>query len=170
MDNNNNTVDDAEWSETQSARIQNFLICLEMLFFSLAHYCVFPVEEWAPDYRPKSVYAKPGFGLKDFASDLSFIVTSSSQARKYRRFHENNSSVLPTSSSLSREEDYNDDESESTTRDPNGASADNRNEDVVMVLNDTHAMDEGSMIPGLPDNFSYRDGDVDNDDDPRELT
>ena len=60
----------------QAVEIQNVLICLEMLFFSIAHWCVFPAEEWEPGYRPKQ-YAKPGIGLKDFASDMRYIMSSS---------------------------------------------------------------------------------------------
>lgn len=60
--------------------IQNILICLEMLFFSIAHWCVFPAEEWEPGYRRKS-YAAPGLGLKDFAKDVQFII----EARRRRR-------------------------------------------------------------------------------------
>ena len=78
-------VDEAEEAEDRAAQIQNFLICLEMLFFSIAHWCVFPSEEWAPDYRPKQHYAKPGIGLKDFASDIGYIMSSSSNARAHRR-------------------------------------------------------------------------------------
>lgn len=68
----------------QAAQIQNFLICLEMLFFSIAHWCVFPAEEWEPDYRPKH-YAKPGIGLSDFVSDMSYIINSRSEARRAAR-------------------------------------------------------------------------------------
>merc|ERR1712008_495658 len=35
-----------------AARAQSFLICLEMLLFSVAHFYVFPVEEWDPNYKP----------------------------------------------------------------------------------------------------------------------
>jgi hypothetical protein len=59
----------------EAAQIQNFLICLEMLFFSIAHYCVFPAEEWEPGYRPRAM-ARPGIGLKDFVSDMSYIIKS----------------------------------------------------------------------------------------------
>jgi hypothetical protein len=92
----------------QAAAIQNLLICLEMLFFSLAHWCVFPSEgkciyssvccvrplfayistltsfalipseEWGPDYRPKQ-YAKPGLGLSDFAKDVRVIMRRGQQ-------------------------------------------------------------------------------------------
>jgi len=44
-----------------------------MLFFSLAHWCVFPAEEWEPNYRPKQ-YAKPGLGIRDFAKDVRGIM------------------------------------------------------------------------------------------------
>ena len=60
--------------------IQNILICLEMLFFSIAHWCVFPADEWEPGYRRKE-YAAPGLGLKDFATDLKYII----DARRRRR-------------------------------------------------------------------------------------
>jgi Organic solute transporter Ostalpha len=69
-------------SHERAAQIQNFLICLEMLFFSIAHWCVFPAEEWKPDYRPQQHYAKPGIGLKDFAKDIGYIVRSSTSARR----------------------------------------------------------------------------------------
>lgn len=62
----------------QAVAIQNLLICLEMLFFSLAHWCVFPAEEWEPDYRPKQ-YAKPGLGIKDFAKDVKVIMRRGQQ-------------------------------------------------------------------------------------------
>jgi hypothetical protein len=75
---------DDQTAQEKAAEIQNVLICMEMLFFSIAHWCVFPAEEWEPDYRPKQ-YAKPGIGLKDFVSDMSFIMSSSSDARAYRR-------------------------------------------------------------------------------------
>jgi Organic solute transporter Ostalpha len=39
--------------EEQAMEIQNVLLCLEMLFFSLAHFCVFPAEEWDPQYHER---------------------------------------------------------------------------------------------------------------------
>jgi len=76
--------DDDDNPQEYAAQIQNFLICLEMLFFSIAHWCVFPAEEWEPNYRPKE-YAKPGIGLKDFVNDMSYIISSRSEARAHRR-------------------------------------------------------------------------------------
>jgi hypothetical protein len=78
FDANDPPDDDTTTASERAAQIQNFLICLEMLFFSIAHWCVFPAEEWDPQYRPKTNYAKPGLGLKDFAKDVSFIVASAS--------------------------------------------------------------------------------------------
>jgi hypothetical protein len=68
----------------QAAEIQNILICLEMLFFSIAHWCVFPAEEWEPGYRPKT-YSKPGIGLSDFVSDVGYIMSSRSESAARRK-------------------------------------------------------------------------------------
>lgn len=77
----------------KSHQIQNVLICLEMLFFSVAHWCTFPVEEWERDYRPRQ-YAKPGIGLKDFVSDMSVIMQQGNAARlRHRSESDVNSSL-----------------------------------------------------------------------------
>ena len=67
--NNDDTKDDRK----QAKSIQNLLICVEMLIFSLAHWCVFPYEEWEPGYRPKQM-ARPGLGIRDFAKDVRVIM------------------------------------------------------------------------------------------------
>mmetsp|Transcript_14719 Transcript_14719/g.29946 ORF Transcript_14719/g.29946 Transcript_14719/m.29946 type:complete len:500 (+) Transcript_14719:365-1864(+) len=73
--------DDGHKSPHELAQeIQNVLICLEMLFFSIAHWCVFPAEEWEPGYRRKE-FAAPGLGLKDFARDVKFIMESRRRRR-----------------------------------------------------------------------------------------
>jgi hypothetical protein len=93
-DNNSNSANNSDNDQSpheKAAGIQNILICMEMLFFSIAHWCVFPSEEWEPDYRPKQ-YAKPGIGIKDFVSDMSFIMSSSSDARAFRKDLSNQSS------------------------------------------------------------------------------
>jgi hypothetical protein len=64
--------------------IQNVLICLEMLFFSIAHWCVFPWEEWQEGFIRKDL-PNPGIGFSDFVSDMSIIVESSKQAKLSRR-------------------------------------------------------------------------------------
>ena len=53
---------------------QNFMICLEMLLFSVAHFYCFPTEEWMPnhDRNKKAVGDKMAFG--DFVKDLKLIM------------------------------------------------------------------------------------------------
>ena len=60
-----------------SRRVQNFVICLEMLFFAVAHVFVFPTEEWKPGYRPKErIKTKLGenIGIHDFVKDVKHMV------------------------------------------------------------------------------------------------
>lgn len=62
-----------EWA----AQTQNFLICLEMLLFTIAHFYVFPTEEWEPGYRPiEDTDTKFGdnIALRDFFSDLKLVL------------------------------------------------------------------------------------------------
>lgn len=92
--NNNNTTvvstdDNSNDMSPQehAAQIQNVLICLEMLLFSIAHWCVFPWEEWQPEYRENQgkIMATPGFGIRDFVSDMNGIVEQTRRRRKARR-------------------------------------------------------------------------------------
>ena len=65
--------DDAEaWAK----RAQNFLICLEMLLFSIAHFYCFPTEEWEEGYRVKHTEHKIGdsIALGDFLQDLKLVL------------------------------------------------------------------------------------------------
>ncbi len=72
-----------DWSE----QIQNFLICLEMLLFSIAHFYCFPIEEWQPGYKVN--YRKAKFGeslaLGDFFADLKIIMTDGGSSKKKRK-------------------------------------------------------------------------------------
>ena len=79
-----NKDDDETSPREQSAMIQNILICLEMLFFSIAHWCVFPTDEWEPGYRRRE-YAKPGIGIKDFVQDMSYIAESRKKSTRHAR-------------------------------------------------------------------------------------
>eukprot|EP00550_Attheya_septentrionalis_P005855 CAMPEP_0198284952 /NCGR_PEP_ID=MMETSP1449-20131203/4304_1 /TAXON_ID=420275 /ORGANISM="Attheya septentrionalis, Strain CCMP2084" /LENGTH=425 /DNA_ID=CAMNT_0043982177 /DNA_START=326 /DNA_END=1600 /DNA_ORIENTATION=+ len=72
-DSNTTTESSDENSVASAASIQNLLICLEMLIFSIAHWCVFPIDEWEKDYRPKK-YEKLGMGFKDFVTDVNMIM------------------------------------------------------------------------------------------------
>ena len=55
---------------------QNFLICLEMLLFSVAHFHCFPTEEWEEGYQYTEDKSKFGdnIALRDFFADLKLIV------------------------------------------------------------------------------------------------
>eukprot|EP00526_Cylindrotheca_closterium_P007368 CAMPEP_0113645456 /NCGR_PEP_ID=MMETSP0017_2-20120614/23964_1 /TAXON_ID=2856 /ORGANISM="Cylindrotheca closterium" /LENGTH=690 /DNA_ID=CAMNT_0000557201 /DNA_START=283 /DNA_END=2355 /DNA_ORIENTATION=+ /assembly_acc=CAM_ASM_000147 len=70
--------------EQWAAKSQNFLICLEMLIFSLAHYYCFPVDEWKEGYKVN--YQKLQLGdsiaLGDFFSDLKLVMTKSGSKKK----------------------------------------------------------------------------------------
>ena len=59
------------------SQLQNGLICLEMLLFSLTHWCVFPIKEWQKDFTPKTM-AKPDIELQDFVSDVNHVSRSQS--------------------------------------------------------------------------------------------
>lgn len=67
-----------------ASSIQHILICMEMLFFSVAHWCVFPAEEWEDGYKVR-FYEGPGFGFKDFAQDVNLIVESGKRSMQARR-------------------------------------------------------------------------------------
>jgi hypothetical protein len=74
-----------ENASLKARQYQNMLICLEMLFFSVTHWCVFPAEEWEKDYRPSEYRNKPGLGIQDFVSDVNHIVKSGRRKSKRRR-------------------------------------------------------------------------------------
>ena len=74
-----NELDDDPRERAQ--QLQNVLICLEMLFFSITHWCVFPAEEWEPNYQPRKV-GNPGIGFKDFVSDVSEIYNQAGNNRR----------------------------------------------------------------------------------------
>jgi hypothetical protein len=72
--------DSEEWA--QSA--QNFLICLEMLLFSIAHFYCFPTEEWQEGYRVKHERGQFGdsMALGDFFSDIKLILSATSDTKR----------------------------------------------------------------------------------------
>lgn len=73
--------DDAEGFARSS---QNFLICLEMLLFSIAHFYCFPTEEWEEGYRVKHAGGKFGdsIALGDFLDDLKLLIKSNGSGGK----------------------------------------------------------------------------------------
>lgn len=97
---NDNDDNSATTSSTlySPSSIQHILICMEMLFFSVAHWCVFPAEEWEEGYKGR-FYQGPGFGFKDFASDLNLIIDSGKKSMKARRLKKDSNHVLEDDSS-----------------------------------------------------------------------
>jgi hypothetical protein len=87
MNKSDDYVDSASNSGTNfhsASSIQHILICMEMLLFSVAHFCVFPAEEWEEGYKMK-FYEGPGFGFRDFAQDVNLIINSGKQSILARR-------------------------------------------------------------------------------------
>lgn len=80
----NNSSSSNDDSTISANGIQHILICMEMLFFSIAHWCVFPAEEWQDGYKVQ-YYEGPGFGFKDFASDVSLIIDDGKKSIRARR-------------------------------------------------------------------------------------
>ena len=68
--------------------IQHILICMEMLFFSAAHMCVFPAEEWEEGYQA-SHGGGPTFAFQDFASDVNMIIDSGKRSMNARKERQN---------------------------------------------------------------------------------
>lgn len=81
-----NSFDGSKETDDQelTAMLQNILICLEMLIFSLAHFCVFPADEWEPDYVPIKM-ARPGMAFQDFARDVSLVIDHTTEGVRSRR-------------------------------------------------------------------------------------
>ena len=76
--NNNNNDENHEDPDLWGKQAQNFLICLEMLLFSIAHFYCFPTDEWQEGYQPtmekkvKGLSDNMAFG--DFVADLKLIM------------------------------------------------------------------------------------------------
>ena len=47
------------------------------MFFSLAHFCVFPTDEWEDGYRPR--FVTPSMGFDDFVKDVGVVLDHSAQ-------------------------------------------------------------------------------------------
>ena len=66
---------------------QNFLICLEMLLFSIAHFYCFPTDEWEDDYKANFTKGKFGETLAfgDFMEDFKLIMKANLTTEKKRK-------------------------------------------------------------------------------------
>eukprot|EP00980_Cylindrotheca_fusiformis_P024111 scaffold11532_cov119-Cylindrotheca_fusiformis.AAC.3 len=72
--------DPEEWA----TKSQNFLVCLEMLLFSLAHYYCFPTDEWKEDYKVnyQKLHLGDSIALGDFFSDLKLVMSKKKGHKK----------------------------------------------------------------------------------------
>jgi hypothetical protein len=93
--------------EAWAAKSQNFLICLEMLLFSLAHYYCFPTDEWQENYKVnyQKLHLGDSIALGDFFSDLKLVMSKkkSNKKKKIQR--------IPSQPTVAEgdEENFNDD-------------------------------------------------------------
>ena len=74
-------------AEVWALSAQNFLICLEMLLFSIAHFYCFPTEEWEEGYRANFNKSKFGdsIALGDFLSDIKLIMKGNTLKKKLKK-------------------------------------------------------------------------------------
>jgi len=87
-----------EWAKSA----QNFLVCLEMLLFSIAHFYTFPTEEWEEGYRAKQEQGAFGdsIALGDFMSDLKLLLRSSSKKKKKKKKSKSIAKTIPEGKEL----------------------------------------------------------------------
>lgn len=97
-----------EQEERYAKQAQNFLICLEMLGFAIAHFYCFPVEEWEEGYRPVEDQTKFGdnMALGDFLHDLKLIMRHKSKKKKRKSKDQlGNSNSVDTFSTVPEEDE-----------------------------------------------------------------
>lgn len=67
--------------EKSASQISNLLICIEMLIASIAHFYIFPYQEWAPGYqraKQKSILLRDTMAFGDFLKDMRAMFTKDS--------------------------------------------------------------------------------------------
>lgn len=85
---------------------QNFLICLEMLLFSIAHFYCFPTDEWEDGYRPaieKKMSAGDNLALGDFMNDLKLIIRGSDIVVDKKKKKKMKASMVPDGTGANKE-------------------------------------------------------------------
>lgn len=98
--NDNGNDGDDETQRNLAVLLQNILICLEMLFFSLAHFCVFPTDEWEDGYRPRQMHV-PGMAFKEFADDVTLVLDHTSRGMMVQKTTAARQRKNPTTNSSS---------------------------------------------------------------------
>eukprot|EP00934_Nitzschia_sp_Nitz4_P004112 Nitzschia sp. Nitz4//scaffold46_size129759//67957//70162//NITZ4_003506-RA/size129759-augustus-gene-0.9-mRNA-1//1//CDS//3329552610//4102//frame0 len=131
--------DSQEWA----ASAQNFLICLEMLLFSIAHFHCFPTEEWDENYRANFNKSKFGdsIALGDFFADIKLLIKGQAKRKKKRK-----STATPPTVPEGDEENG-DDEGDDNGDEENGAKGSDEDEDETEAEDSTH--DDASEISEL---------------------
>lgn len=104
------SVDDEKIYDTKrmewSLEVQNFLICLEMFFFSIAHMFSYPAEEWEDGYRNRQeCHQKATFSdnlaLRDFIHDIKLVMQKKKKNRKRVRIERRSEMIERISDSSS---------------------------------------------------------------------
>ena len=64
--------------EKAASQIQNLLICIEMLIASIAHFYIFPHQEWTPGYqraKQRNILLRDTMAFGDFLKDMKSMFT-----------------------------------------------------------------------------------------------
>jgi hypothetical protein len=64
--------------EKAASQIQNLLICIEMLIASIAHFYIFPYQEWAEGYqraKQRNILLRDTMAFSDFLKDMKTMFT-----------------------------------------------------------------------------------------------
>jgi len=161
-------ADAEEWASSA----QNFLICLEMLLFSIAHFYCFPTYEWEDDYRANFNKAKYGFketlALGDFISDLKLVMKGSKKKKKIAK--EPSEPTVPEGDEETPTEGGDDDGSETVLSDATGSTSQTEDqkrslaEDVANIIADDvenpDLEDVRRRISGFLEDMSFLPGEA----------
>jgi len=124
---------------------QNFLITIEMLIASLAHFYVFPHEEWAPGYKPAKKDDEQKFGetlaLRDFVSDLKLLIGSKKKKKKFLDEHWGDAET-PDSEPANRQDRAASEDSEESEGVPAIGSGDLDDEDLEKVAESLQKLEQ----------------------------
>ena len=149
--------DPVEWSK----RAQNFLVCVEMLFFAIAHCFVFPTEEWKSGYRPRDrttgvgkAGTKKRFGdniaLNDFVGDVRYILRTRKKPKRMQK--SGLAPYLGVSVAASTTVDWDDTSDRSEGGDGFGNEDDQGDDDYIVVYDSKGGgEDDGNACDSIPE-------------------
>eukprot|EP00594_Rhizosolenia_setigera_P014881 CAMPEP_0178963212 /NCGR_PEP_ID=MMETSP0789-20121207/14880_1 /TAXON_ID=3005 /ORGANISM="Rhizosolenia setigera, Strain CCMP 1694" /LENGTH=883 /DNA_ID=CAMNT_0020647619 /DNA_START=27 /DNA_END=2678 /DNA_ORIENTATION=- len=139
-------VEPDHWAE----QAQNFLICLEMLLFSIAHFYVFPTSEWKPGYRP--IESKNKFGdhmaLRDFLSDMKLVLAGGNDTNKNKKKKKKKKELLSSESThtYTEEDDDNNDKDVDNNNDVSDDNIDIENQKETVTFDDKETEDDEDIV------------------------